>query len=210
MKKIFTVFIAFLFITHFFYAQEEEESYKADPFERAYSPGNVYFNAGVNFLFRNYSPSVFNFWNNYNYRTTLPVLASLEVGINEYLSFGGYIGFHSYGWDYRTSVGSYDYAYRRFGYGVRGSFHYLYLINDLLDLELDEKHIDLYATIMIGLNTRSETRKEPGLTTTDVRTNGSFGTLLGFRYMFNNTFGAYLEGGRGSLGFANIGLTLKF
>lgn len=190
-------------------AQEETDSYKADPFERAYSPGDIYFNAGVNFLFRNYAPSVFNFWNNYNYRTTPPIVASLEVGVNEYLSFGGYAGFHSYGWDYRTSLGDYDYAYKNFGYGVRGSFHYLYLINDLLDLELDEKHFDFYATVMIGLNTRSETRKEPGLTTTDLRTDGFFGTLLGFRYMFNNTFGVYLEGGRGSLGYGNIGLTIK-
>lgn len=210
MRIIFIVLLIFALGVKLTSAQDETENYKADPFERAYSPGNTYINAGVNFLFKNYSPNVFNFWSNYNYRTTLPIVASLEFGFNEYLSFGGYAGFHSYGWDYRTTDGIYDYAYRSFGYGVRGSFHYLHLVNDLLELELDEKHFDLYASIMIGLNTRSETRKEPGLTTTDVRTNGSFGTLLGFRYMFNNTFGAYLEGGRGSLGFANIGLTLKF
>jgi hypothetical protein len=210
MKKI--VLLILIALPVFVFCQDAEDKKTGlDPFERAYSPGKNYFNVGMNFLYNDFRPNVLGLWSNYNYRFGLPPLvASLEHGFHEHFSAGVYAGFRSYGWDYRTAAGSYDYSFRRFNFGVRGSFHYVHLLNEIIDLGLEEDHFDFYATLLIGVSLISESVTEPSLRETNVNTGAFVGTLLGFRYMFNNNFGAYLEGGWGSLGFANIGITLKF
>jgi hypothetical protein len=206
-------FLVTIILVSFIYnaiGQEGGEKTGMDPFERAYSPKSNYFNVGVNFLYNDFSPLVLGLWSNYNYRTLPPVIASLEHGFNEYFSAGVYAGYRSYGWDYNTTVGNYDYSFRRFNFGVRGSLHYVHFLNEILDLGLEEDHFDFYATLLLGASVISESVSEPSLRRKSYDTGAFIGTLLGFRYMFNNNFGAYLEGGRGSLGFANIGITLKF
>lgn len=209
MKKI--IFTFFIVISAFAFSQDAENKKTGlDPFERAYSPGNNYFNIGMNFLYNDFRPSVASLWSNYRYRFLPPIVASLEHGFHEHFSAGAYAGFRSYGWSYRTGAGNYDYGFRRFNVGVRGSLHYVHLLNEIIDLGIDEDHFDFYATLLVGVSFISESVTEPSFRETNFDSGAFIGTLLGFRYMFNNNFGAYLEGGWGSLGFANIGITLKF
>lgn len=209
-KKSFILLLTFFAaFTGSFLAQENKDNNElyVEPYERAYSPGNMYFNAGVNLFYGSYNQSLS--WSNYNYSSSIPVVASLEYGFTDLLSFGGYMGFRSYGWSYTIYSNKYDYSNRLFNIGVRGSFHYLPLLNEHLDLGFDERHFDFYATLMLGARILTESVTEPNLRTTDTSSRGFFGGALGFRYMFNNTFGAYVEGGRSSLGRLNIGLTIK-
>lgn len=208
MKKI-VLFLAILGLGWFNLNSQEEQDDKVDPFQRAFSPNNSYLNLGVNFFARNYSPNVGWFWNNYNYRSIPPIVASYEYGFHEYMSLGGFIGVHSYGWEYRIASGVYDYDFRRTSFGPRFSFHYVPLANEIADLGIDEEKFDFYATISGAINITREVRTEPTLKSTERTPSFSIGTILGFRYMFNNNFGVYIEGGRGSLGFANFGLTIK-
>ncbi|MEX2485031.1 MAG: hypothetical protein WED10_10740 [Brumimicrobium sp.] len=176
---------------------------------QAYTSRNVYLNAGVSFLFDPYRPSTFGYWSNYNYSFTPPVTASLEVGISDLFSVGGYASHRSYGWDYTTAAGKYKYTNRRMSFGGRFSFHYLALANEILGIGMDEEKLDFYVTGIVGVNVHTRSDIEPDFRKTDTDLRPFFGPILGFRYMFNNNFGAYLESGRGSLGYANIGLTLK-
>lgn len=206
MKKLVFILLSLVVIN---ISHSQEDNNEVDPFERAFSPNNSYINLGVNFFARNYAPSVGWFWNNYNYRSIPPIVASYEYGFHEYMSVGGYLGVHSYGWEYRLASGVYDYDYRRTSFGPRFSFHYVPLANEIADLGIDEEKFDFYATISGSINITKETVTEPTVRRTERTPGFTIGTILGFRYMFNNNIGVYVEGGRGSLGFANFGLTIK-
>lgn len=210
MKRVIVIATLLVGLSSLHGQENVDQKTGMDPFERAYSPQSNYFNIGMNFLYNDFRPTVLGLWNNYNYRFLPPVVASFEHGFHEHFSAGVYAGFRSYGWDYRTNAGDYDYSFRRLNLGVRGSFHYVHLLNEIIDLGLEEDHFDFYATLLLGVVIVSESRTEPSLRETEVNSGAFSGTLLGFRYMFNDNFGLYLEGGWGSLGFANIGVTLKF
>ena len=69
--------------------------------------------------------------------------ASYEIGFHEYFSAGIYGGVGRYGiargWNMTA-----------FGGGVRGSFHYVALANEALDLGFNEDKLDLYVTVALG------------------------------------------------------------
>lgn len=138
---------------------------------------------------------------------TLPVTASIEFGFHEYLSAGPYIGFASWRYDYTST----DYRFTTFAVGARGSFHYLPLINDALDLGLDESAWDFYVTLMLGIEAYSWNFDNdiPGFNRAN-DTNFAFNGVVGFRYKFNRNWGVYFEGGRGAIGYATIGASYTF
>ena len=134
---------------------------------------------------------------------TLPVTASLEFGFHEYLSAGPYIGYAS--WNYSGL----DNRFSIFSAGARGSFHYLPLINDALDLGLDESDWDFYITLMLGIQSyswRDDFIFAGNLNATEF----VFSGVVGFRYKFNRNWGVYFEGGRGAIGYATIGASYTF
>lgn len=132
-----------------------------------------------------------------------PLTAALEFGIHENFSVGPYVGYAS--WDYGV-FGS-DFGFQLFSVGARGSFHYVPLLNEALDLNLDEEKLDFYITLLAGLEFQSYTGELGGLG----YGNGSrfiFGPVLGFKYKFNDKFGVYFEGGRGAFGYGTLGLAI--
>lgn len=134
-----------------------------------------------------------------------PLTAALELGIHEYFSVGPYAGYAS--WDYGV-FGS-DFGFQIFSVGGRGSFHYVPLLNDALDLNLNAEKLDFYVTLILGLDFQSYTGEFAGLGFNN-ETGLVFGPVLGFKYKFNDKFGAYFEGGRGAFGYGTLGLAVHF
>jgi len=199
MKKFLTLIIVILFLL-------PSSTSKA----QAYRQDQVYVNAGIGFAFNWYRPTVNAFWNDYNYSFTPPLIVSVEKGLSEYFSAGVYGTHRSYGWDYRRIDGYYENRYTRMSFGGRVSLHYVDLLNEHLDLGLPAGELDLYITGILGFNTYKESITRPSYRETDRDLDFFIGPVLGARYFFSNNFGVYLEAGRGSLGLANGGITLKF
>lgn len=136
--------------------------------------------------------------------SSIPALtANLELGIHEYFGVGPHVGLVS--WNYNST--GFDGGFSILTVGGRGSFHYTELLNELLDGDMNVEKLDLYVTLIIGL----EFERYSG----DLRTaygngiNVFFGPVLGARYYFGKSFGVYVEGGRGSLSILNLGITVK-
>lgn len=176
---------------------------------QAYSSDKLYINAGVSFIYNGYRPSTYWYWNDYDYSFTPPLILSVEKGISDLFSAGVYATHRSYAWNYRTAQGKYKNAHTRMSFGGRFSFHYAELMNDLLGVGIPTEKVDFYVTGILGINVHKHSRTEPSFRKT-TRDYGFFiGPILGARYMFANNFGVYIEGGRGSLGSANVGITVK-
>ncbi len=189
MKKIVLLTAAVLCVA--FSAQAQESS------GLSYEKGDNLFNAGFGLGYYNYGLGS-------GRTSSIPALeANLELGIHEYFGVGPYAGFAS--WNYNQGVS--DRGYSILTVGGRGSFHYSKLLEELLDSDMNVEKLDLYVTLILGLEFRNYSGDW-----NDSRNNsvGVFiGPILGARYYFSNNFGVYAEGGRGSLGFLKLGITLK-
>ena len=129
--------------------------------------------------------------------------ASYDIGIHEYFSVGPYAGIGRYnvvfGWN-MTAI----------AFGVRGSFHYVALANEALDLGLNEDKLDLYVTLGLGGEYISANIDDDDFFGDSFGGVGfDFGTLIGGRYLFNERFGVFTELGYGALSVWTIGLTVN-
>lgn len=163
-----------------------------------YQKGDHLFNAGFGLGYYGYG---YAFGSR---STSFPALTvNYEHGIHEYFGVGPYAGYAS--WNYRSF--GVEGGSSIFSVGARGSFHYSSLVNEALDLGINDKKLDLYVTLIIGMTFFNNT----GFLE-DNRYNNSkfdFGPVLGARYYFGNKFGVYVEGGRGALSYLTLGVTVK-
>ncbi len=198
MKKL-TLLLIILLAASLTFAQN---TVSLDPSgDRAYEEGDKIFQVGIGF---GRAAGGYGFG---SYGFGLPVLASLEFGLHEYFSVGPYAAFARYNFNYAGARTGLHATY--FSVGARGSFHYVPLINDALDLDIDESKIDLYVTALLGLETYSVDYDDiPGASGS---TSGlDFGTVIGGRYMFGDNLGVYSELGYGALSVFTIGLSYIF
>jgi outer membrane immunogenic protein len=195
MKKVlFTlVLLSSLFITHQADAQETMA---------AYQKGDKLFYAGISFGTYGYG------YLGARSGGFIPVNAALEFGVHDNISVGPYLGYAS--WRYNYGGGA-RYSWNFYSVGLRGSFHYLPYLNEFLDLNIDPGKFDFYATLLAGVEVRRFSSTDTFLEGYyDNQTGIAFGPFLGFKYMFNDKIGAYLEGGRGAFGYGTLGIAAKF
>ena len=201
MKKIFIT----LLITCICYVAQGQSSQtvQVESGDLAYNQGDKIAQLGISFGTYGYG---YNYYGSRSF--TLPIAASLEFGFHEYLSAGPYIGFASWRYDYINNV---DYRFSSFAVGARGSFHYLPLINEALELGLDESAWDFYVTLMLGIEAYSWNFDNdiPGYDQAN-DTDFAFNAVVGFRYKFNRNWGVYFEGGRGAIGYITVGGSYTF
>ncbi len=76
-----------------------------------------------------------------------PLTAALEFGVHENFSVGPYVGYASWNYDYT----SFNYSWNFLAVGARGSFHYVPVLNEALDLSLDEEKLDFYVSLLVGM-----------------------------------------------------------
>ncbi len=146
----------------------------------------------------------------------LPFSLSYEYGVHDYVGLGGYIGYGS--WKRyippHSRRGEGKYFHSLFFFGAKGTFHYLHLIKDEgeADLDIDDSKWDLYASLLVGFTV--ETFNDEGLDEDfDDDTDIDFAPglqLLGVRYYTGPNFALFIEGGRGIGGYMNLGVTFKF
>ena len=187
-----TLFFALITMVSFGVKAQDDDS----DAEAVYQKGDNLFNAGFGLGYYGYGLL--------GTRTSsIPALeASFELGIHDYFGVGPYAGIVS--WGYRDNFG-FDGSFSIVTFGGRGSFHYKDLLEELLESEFGSDKLDLYVTMLFGLE--FESYSGDFTQNNDVRV--FIGPVLGARYYFTNNFGAYIEGGRGSFSFLKLGLTLK-
>lgn len=170
------------------------------------------------------SPSVTLGWFDYGYNQDIvnilpPVGFGFEYASSNYFSFGleAEYGLRRYR-DIFFTTNTYEYKYEYKALSLRGSFHYLDFIKNLLEDKigsLNSDKLDFYIGASTGIITTTTTESWTTGTNTaqnerkDFESAWRFGYMAGFRYYFSNSFGTFLETGRNTLGWAKIGLTLK-
>lgn len=149
-----------------------------------------------------------------------PVGLNFEIATSNYFSFGleADYGLRRYRDFFFTPLSNeYEYTYKSLGF--RGSFHYLDWIKDLVSENIGGFHqlkLDLYAGVSTGIVvTTSTTKWSDGVNAQKHEqkaydSSWRFGYFLGARYYLSDNFGVFMEGGRNTLGWAKVGLTLKF
>ena len=170
------------------------------------------------------NPSITLGWYNYGYGYDLvniipPVAFNFEYATHNYLSFGVEAEYAVRNYkEFDFVTGGYQYKYEYKGIAVRGSFHYLDFLKNLLEDKLGQFNsykLDFYVGASTGVLIVNSTQKwggvngEQGHELKQFDSAFQFGYFAGFRYYFSDRFGTFLESGKNSLGWAKVGLTLK-
>ncbi|MGB3585231.1 MAG: hypothetical protein WBA23_01765 [Tunicatimonas sp.] len=204
MKKLCTIICL---LTIFGFTAQAQSTVRVDGGDRggglAYDKGTNILNIGIGL------GRTINRYNNYNRYSWYgyggigaSLNASYEIGFHEYFSAGVYGGIGRYG------IGN-GWSSTAIGAGIRGSFHYVALANEALDLGLNEDKLDLYITVVLGAEVISYNIDNRDFQDSfGNRTGVDFGTILGGRYMLNERFGVYSELGYGALSVWTVGLTV--
>ncbi len=167
--------------------------------QRAYEEGDKILMAGISFGTYGYG------YMGSRSGGMVPLYASLEFGIHEYFSVGPYVGYASYNYDW----GFGRYSWNFLSVGAKGSFHYVPIINEAFDFDLDEEKFDFYISLFLGYENRSFSGDDFGF---NYGNEGRlvFAPVTGFKYNFNPQFGVFAELGRGAFGYATIGVSYRF
>jgi hypothetical protein len=139
---------------------------------------------------------------------TLPLSVAYETYLGENFSGGGFLGYSSYRYE---GFSDYQYRWTFLDFGVRASYHYIPLLNEITDAEIDQEKWDFYVSLMLIFERRSFSSTDEYYQ--DYYNDGfhtSLGSVAGFRYKFSDALAVYFEGGRGSFGYGNLGVTLMF
>ncbi len=172
--------------------------------DKAYVQGDKILNAGISLGYYGYG------YLGDRSGVTLPLNASLEYGITEEISAGAYVGYARWSYRYNTGFGEGEYSWSFLTVGARGSFHYTSILNELTDGDINEEKVDLYVSVLLGLEFRSYNDDDDLNVYDSNETVLRFGPNLGVRYLLSKNIGVYLEGGRGTFGWLNFGITARF
>jgi len=141
----------------------------------------------------------------YGSGTGIPLVASAEFAILEYVGVGPYAGFVNYSF----GSGANKYRYTFISVGVRGDFHYNALLEEILEMDLNSDKVDLYIGILLGYQTTSYSGPDGDIYRGLYNNRGTSGVTVGGRYYFNKNLAVFAEAGRSLYGALNVGLTLR-
>jgi hypothetical protein len=185
--------------------KEKKEKPKIDlnlgPKSEAFEQGQIDINAGVGFL-----PIGYGFgYNAAGYSGTfLPLSLSVDYGITDNISVGGYGNFYrvSYSTDFFGS-GRSTWSYNFITVGARAAYHFPLAVDKL----------DAYGGLMLGYRIVGYTYSGPNrdlFADRNVLTGGvAYSVFLGARYRFTDNIGVFAEVGYG-ISLAEVGLNFKF
>jgi hypothetical protein len=129
-----------------------------------------------------------------------PIYAKYEHGfLRDEVGLGGVFA-NSFG-SYKYNNGNNKTKIFAWAAGVMGYYHF----NKLIPVE----KLDVYAGAGFILRSRSY-KYDDGSTSNNTDTNFNFNGVVGARYYFVQSFGAYLELGFDSMSDVNLGVTLRF
>lgn len=167
---------------------------------QSFDKKDVYINAGFGLGGYNYG---------YSYGFTLPLVANIDKGVSDYVSVGAYVGYWSARWDYLLSG---SYRFKSLHLGIRGSFHFMKLVEEEFDLGLLNEKFDVYITPWLGYNIRSATWDGTGGGFSDLKWKNRVqsGAQLGVRYFPKENIGFFTEWGGTPTSYSNWGITFRF
>lgn len=177
--------------------------------QEGYEPGKVQIDLGIGFS-RFTTSSSFWWGANYNPYGTPVFRANIEYGFHDYISGGVYFGFHRHGYRYNEFGAIWEQHNTRTSVGGRVSFHWLNFLAQEVDLDLEIPQLDVYSSLMLGMNFHNRRNIEPNFRSSNLNVGANFGLTLGARYAINDKFGVFVETGRGSLGWGIIGASMRF
>lgn len=167
--------------------------------QESFEKGTVFVNAGLGLGQVGY----YGFFSGIN----IPLNASVELGISDYVSLGPQIGYAGYNYNYGST---YNYKYTFLRIGGKLSFHYLPLIQELGIFDFDTEKMDFFIALNACLETSSYRTDSPYVgTVTEYSNRLPIGPSAGFRYMPKERLGIYVESGVGLNALINLGITLK-
>lgn len=192
MKKKMYLLVAVMLLALSVKAQETEGI--------VYQKGDNILNAGLGLGFYDYGY--------FGSRTSsFPALtANYEIGFHKYFGVGPYVGYKSWNYDFAGGGG---YGFSILSVGARGSFHYSSLLNEALDMDINDKKLDLYVVLILGLEFQTYSGDYGPYFDDDTNIEPRFGPSLGARYYFNSNIGVFAEGGRGAFSWLTIGVSFK-
>ncbi|WKN44408.1 hypothetical protein [Tunicatimonas pelagia] len=126
---------------------------------------------------------------------------AFEYGLHEYFSVGPYAAFGRYSYGFAFE----DYSLTAVAVGARGSFHYTSLLNEIADTNIDEEKLDLYVSVLLGLEFFSTNIDNDLLNYNTTRFDG--GALFGGRYKLNPRVAVFSELGYAGLSVWTIGVS---
>ncbi|MEM7373563.1 MAG: hypothetical protein AAF587_33370 [Bacteroidota bacterium] len=136
----------------------------------------------------------------------IPLMASAEYGLHEYFGVGPFVGVARYSYNY---IGS-RYRWNFVNFGGRGDFHYLPLLEELLEKDLPTEKLDLYLAAMLGFRIANFSSNDGFTGGINTFGNGVFlSTAVGARYYFTDNIAVFGELGYILFGVLNAGVTIK-
>lgn len=168
-----------------------------------YQKGDIAVNAGLSFGLIGYS------YGSYGSSSGMPPVAiNVEYSLDDRFAVGPYVGVFTRTYKY----GDYKDRFTALSFGARGTFHASGFLNDVLDFNINEEKLDLYATVILGVETYSW-KVDEKYVGDSYYAGGSrliLGPVVGARYQFTPNVGAFFEAGRGTFGLGTLGVTAKF
>lgn len=194
MKRTYLLAATLLLLTSTAFAQHRGQN-------RIYEPQTVIINLGAGLFSYDYGPSGLK---NETENPMMPgALTSLEYGLMEGLSFGGFFGYGK--WNYTTPlVNSTIYESEVMTYGGKLTLHYLGLMNKLAGYMVDEYTFDLYLSAYAGMENQIFSSSSLA------ESNFKFYPTAGIKANINYNVGGYLEIGKTPMGYVSAGLSLRF
>lgn len=193
--------------------------------QQGYEENKIYIDLGVGPSRYGLANNIINNVAGYNSYSLPTLRANLEYGFNHFISGGLYAGYTHYGVkgpDTYYSNGQYiDYEYKdhrsNLAIGARATFHVWAFLNNHLELGLGVDQLDVYASIMTGVNIQTDTDhyvdfingESRPVKTKDSSIGPHFGPTVGGKYYFANNMAAFVEAGYGATSFGLIGITFK-
>ncbi|PTB93596.1 hypothetical protein C9994_12890, partial [Marivirga lumbricoides] len=157
---------------------------------QAQENGQLVYQKGDNILNAGFGIGYYNYGYFGSRSSSFPALtANYEIGFHKYFGVGPYVGYKS--WNYKYAGGSYGFSL--LSVGGRGSFHYSSLLNEALDMDIDDKKLDLYVVLIAGLEFQNYTGDYGAYFDNDTDVVFRLGPSLGARYYFNNNIGVFAE-----------------
>lgn len=141
----------------------------------------------------------------YGNGTGIPLIASGEYGIIDYVGVGPYAGFANYSW----GSGASKYSYRFISVGLRGDFHYSSFLEEILEMDMNSDKVDLYLALVFGYQISTYSGPEGSVFRGVYGNRGTSGVIVGGRYYFSKNLAVFGEAGRSIYGALNVGITLR-
>lgn len=198
MKKIYFLLLAvFLLFSFSAYSQADPNN------QTAFHKGNVLVDAGISIGLFDYG-----FGARHAAGFPIPLTAAVEYGLSDVIGIGPYAGYLHQSID----DPSYSSSFTTMAFGGQAVLHLSTFLNEQMELGVDEEKVDLYAKAIVGYERYGQRINGQRIERQFLAESGKsvFGAVVGARYMFNPTVGAFAEAGRGIFGWLNMGVSLIF